>query len=151
MSLPDLPWYTANILLREGVKCKNRERVSFVWAWPDERNSPILSNCGCSNLPSVTTQLFVVNANRTKNAPNTDRPTAVRPFLDLAIEIAHWYSIKTRTDVLNAHGKRKQKTNENWEWLNTGGGDGLRAWAEAARGRTTRKQQQARRRYYHAE
>jgi hypothetical protein len=67
----------------------------------------------------VTNQLFVVNANRTKNAPKTDRPTAVRPFLDLAIEITGTSKRELKFQVL-------KKTTKLGVSSNTvgGGGDG---------------------------
>jgi len=46
-----------------------------------------------------------VNANRTKNAPKTDRPTAVRPFLDLAIEITGTSKHRLKIQVLKKDNK----------------------------------------------
>lgn len=55
----------------------------------------------------------MVNANSTKNAPNTDRPTAVRPFLDLAIK-------KKKKVLLN--DRRTSHTNA-YEWKSDRDGD----------------------------
>lgn len=118
------------VLHRERRRGRDRRRRS-----PRERIRywPILSNFGCSNLPSVTTQLLVVNANRTKNAPNTDRPTAVRPFRDLAIwqSLGHqrptdgrapsrWMACRGDSETGSVRRRRPGTGNNN----NNGGGGG---------------------------
>lgn len=64
-----------------------------------------------------------MNAKRTKNAPKTDRPTAVRPFLDLAIVVTAtwnmWKEDSSSEKKIKLDNKTLQLVSDGGSWRQT--------------------------------